>query len=334
MFADRSVLDALWAANAGLRKGDYNLEIAFILMREVGVMALLISLGVYTKKSGMLTPETAVKLAEFLVALVMPTMLLSAFQREKNPALMPGFWAMLVLAAITLTLSAVAATLIFRTKGNSDDYKIARLAAALPNSGFMGIPLVLATVGENSLAYCAAMIGVFQLFMWCWAIPMLNEKMPTLKQILTTPGVIAFIAGITLFLLEIRLPAIILSFINQMSSLNTPLSLLMTGIFLADVRLRDTFCAPIVYKAVFLRNLVIPAVCVFFMYAFRLTAYFGKPFSLSFVILFSCSSAASSLLLPLKAGMDGSRASQMIAASSLFSIVTLPFVAFVAEKVL
>lgn len=312
-----------------------SLEIALILAREVGMMALLMVFGVYARKKEMLTPEVAGKLAEILVSVIMPIMLLNIFQRDKNPALMPGFWMMLVLIVIMFAVSALVATLAFRQKDASIDHKIARLAVALPNCGFMGIPLLLATTGEDSLLYCAAVIGSFQLLLWCWAIPMIDGKKPSLKKILINPGMLSFVAGLTMFMLEIRLPVIVLSFMNQMSSLNTPLSMLMTGAFLADIKLGGAFRAPVVYKAVFMRNLVIPAASIFLLHALGVTRHFGENFSLSFVILIACSSAASTLLVPLRAGKGGDLcASQMIAASSLFSIVTMPFMAFVAEKVL
>lgn len=310
------------------------MEIVLTLMREITMMALLIGLGVYTKKSGILSREVAERLAEFLISVIMPIILINTFQRDKNPALMPGLWMAMILAAFVFVVSAVAVTFAFRKKDDSADYKIARLAAAMPNCGFMGIPLLLATTGEDSLLYCAGLLGVFQMFTWIWGIPMLDGKMPPLKRILVNPGVLAFIAGLAMFLLQIRLPAVVMSFMSQVTSVNTPLSMIMTGIFLADLKLGDAFSSPIVYKAVLLRNLVIPAATVFFMYAIGITTYFGKTFSLSFIIIIACSSAASTLLLPLRIGEDGSRASQMIAASSLSSIVTLPLVALLAEKIL
>lgn len=309
------------------------MKIALILMREVGVMALLIALGIYNKKKGIFTTEMANKLSNFLVSFVMPALLINTLQRERDPATLPAFWTALVFSGIFLALTAFVSALVFRPKDNSEQYKLERLAAVLPNCGFMGIPLLIAACGEGSILYCTAVLGIFQMLTWCWAVPLLEGNRPSIKQIFINPGMLAFAAGLAMFLLEIRLPPVFISFMTQITGLNTPLSLLMIGIFLAGINPREVIFSAPVYKIVFFRNLAVPLAAILAIYALGLTARFGKEFSLSIVILMGCSSAASAMLLPIRAGKDGAYASQMVAASAFLSIITLPFVAFIADMV-
>ncbi len=306
---------------------------AFVLLREVAVMSLLIALGVFSKKRGFFTTEAARQIANFLLVFVMPALLINTFQQDKKPEQMPAFWMALLLATILFGIMPVVATFVFRKTDDTSRHLIARLATVMPNCGFMGIPLLLATTGKESLIYCVGIIGIFQLQVWCWAVPMIEGKKVSLKLALFNPGVISFAIGISLFLLEIRLPQVCLSFIGQIAGLNTPLSMIMIGIFLADVKPLEVLTNPLIYKAVFFRNLAFPLLTVTIIYIFGLHDRFGELFALSIVIIMSCSSAASVLLLPARAGKDSPFASELIAASTLFSILTLPFVGFIAEKI-
>lgn len=309
------------------------MDIVFVLIREVTILAMLICLGMFTKKKGMFTPDTAKRLADFLMSIVIPVLLINTLQREKIPALMPGFWATMIFSSLIFLVSVIGSAFVFRPGKAPERYKAERLAAVLPNCGFMGIPLLLAATGEESLIYCAGLLGPFNIFMWCWAVPLLDGKKPSLKKLLLNPGVLSFLAGLGMFLLGIRLPVLITSFMDYISALNTPLSMLMIGIFLADTDRRGIFSARVLH-VVFWRNLAIPLLSLLIICVFGFASHFGKTFALSFEILIACSTAASALLLPVRIGQDGEYSARIIAASSLASIVTLPFVAYVTQMIL
>jgi predicted permease len=292
------------------------------------MMLLLILLGAYSRKIGMLSEEMAKQASGFLVAFVMPVLLIHTFQRDKIPALMPGFWATLALAAIAFTLLILLATFVFRPGVNR---KTARLAAVMPNAGFMGIPLVRAATGEDSVIYCVAVVGVFQIVMWCWGVPLLEGKKPSLKKLLINPGTLAFLAGLTMFVAGIRLPGLLLSFTAQVTALNTPLSLLAVGVFIAGLDPRSLLGSKLAASVVLLRNLAFPLLVALLLRVLGLHTAFGQTFALDFAILMACPSAIAAMMLPVRAGEDGPFASGIVALSAVVSVMTLPLVTFFAD---
>ena len=304
------------------------MEVTLIVAREAGMMLLLILLGAYTRKTGMFSEENAKQLSNFLVAFVMPVLLIHSFQRDKIPALMPGFWATIILAAIIFIIMIALATFVFKPGKNR---KTARIAAVLPNTGFMGIPLVRAATGEDSVLYCVAVVGVFNLVMWCWAIPLLEGRRQSLRKLLINPGTVAFITGLTLFLAQVRLPGLLFSFTSQLSALNTPLSLLAVGVFIAGLSPRDILGSKLAASAVLLRNLAFPLLAALLLRALGLHEIFGRTFALDFAILMACPSAISAMMLPVRAGEDGPFASGLVAFSAVVSVLSLPLITFFAD---
>jgi predicted permease len=292
------------------------------------MMLLLILLGAYSRRKGILSEAAAKQVSGFLVAFVMPVLLVHTFQRDQIPALMPGFWATIILSAIVFTVMIVLATFVFRPGVNR---KTARLAAVMPNAGFMGIPLVRAATGEDSVLYCVAVVGVFNLAMWCWAVPLLEGKKPNLKKLVINPGVLAFLAGLGMFVAGIRLPGILLSFTAQVTALNTPLSMLMVGVFIAALDARDILKSRLAVSTVLLRNIAFPLLVALLLRVFGLHALFGHTFALDFAILMACPSAIAAMMLPVRAGEDGPFASGLIALSAIVSVITLPLVTFFAN---
>ncbi len=304
------------------------MSIALIVAREVGMMLMITLLGAYTRKKDILTEDHAKRLSDFLITYIVPVLILGTLQREKIPGLMPGFWMTLLLSVTAFTGAALFFTLIFR---RGENRKTARVAAVLPNCAFMGIPLLRAVTGEETLFFCGAMFGAFQLVVWCWAVPMLEGGGFSVKKSLLNRGVIAFAVGLALFLAEIRLPAMIISMLDQLTALNTPLSLIVLGVFLADIKPKGLVSSSLAVRVMLFRNLLFPLLFAFIIRVFNLHVLGGRDFALTFVILFSCPVAVSSMLLPVRAGEDGVFASKIVALSMLASLITLPLMTLAAD---
>jgi predicted permease len=134
-----------------------------------------------------------------------------------------------------------------------------------------------------------------------------------------------------MFVAGIRLPGLLLSFTAQVTALNTPLSLLAVGVFIAELKPRRLLGSKLAAGTVLLRNLAFPLLTALLLRAFGLHELFGLTFALDFVILMACPSAIASMMLSVRAGEDGPFASGLIAMSAVFSVITLPLVTFFAN---
>lgn len=301
-------------------------------------MFLLLAVGVVCKVKGLLTDESARSLSNVLLMVIIPAILIRSLQSERADELLPSMAATVVLAILFHAVSIFVANRAFRDAGDtSTAWRVSKLAIVFSNAGFMGFPLLLATVGEVGLLYGALFIGVFNVTSWIWSVPTLTgSRSLSIKQLLATPAVVGFIVAVALYLLNIRLPVVLYSVSNQLASVNTPLSMIVIGVFLASVNPRDALKDSRIYKVLLLRNILLPLFALFCLWAIRIAHWLpgGRVLAIAFMIMVSCPSAANTILMSARYNCDSAHGAKLVAASTAAAIVTMPLLLLLADLVL
>lgn len=298
---------------------------------------LLIAAGIASKRFGILSEENARSISNLLLTLVMPIMIINVFQTERSQEMIPNLLFCLVLCIAFHLVCIFIATRVFPDTGDGGTrHKVSRVAAVLSNCGFMGFPLLLATVGEVGLLYGAVFMGVFNVFSWAWCAPMLSGEKFSPRHLVRNPGLIGFVIGFALYLCNLRLPAALGAAIGYLADINTPLSMLVIGVFLSSVNLREAVGDPAVYKTVALRNILFPALTLLLLFASRVTVWMpgGKVFAISVMVMVSCSTAASAILMSARYRADSAHGAKLVLASTIVTIITLPLLVALSDYVL
>ena len=83
-----------------------------------------------------------------------------------------------------LLLSMLVSTLVFRRKS-----AIRRFGAAFSNAGFIGIPLVQMTLGEDAVFYVASFVAILNILQWTYGVFIItgDRSQISLKKIITNP---------------------------------------------------------------------------------------------------------------------------------------------------
>ena len=169
----------------------------------------------------------------------------------------------------------------------------------------MGLPLAQAVLGGSGVAYASMFIAVFNLFNWTHGVASLRgENKADLKKALMNPGTAGLAAGLFLFGFSLRLPPILLSPLSYLSDLNTPLAMIVIGVYISRVPLRELFSSRDLYALSAMRLVLIPAACFFLMLPFRV----DPAVPTAVLILSSAPTAAtvfSALTMPLFAALAG-----------------------------
>lgn len=320
------------------------------ITEQVIIMFLMVAVGFLCEKTGIITLEATNVYCRFLLTIVMPATLINAYQQEYLPELMNNFWLAFSLSALFHIISILAASFLIHKKPDApepavDDtpvkepnpYRVERLAVVLSNAGFMGIPLLTATFGKEGVFYGSTYMGIFTVVSWTWGVACINgRKSVHIKKILFNPGVIAFIAGLLLFLLRITLPYQIGRAVQYIANLNTPLSMVFLGVYLSRGRILGIAKKFRVYYVSFCRNLALPLLFVLLIYLSGLTGWIpgSKIAVMSILVCASAPTAVSVMMLPANFGYSSKYASQLTCFTTLLSILTLPFIMTVAEWLL
>lgn len=132
--------------------------------------------------------------------------------------------------------------------------------------------------------------------------------------------------GLLLYCTGWRFPEVITSTINFVADLNTPLAMIITGVFLASVNLGETLRDMRVHFASLLRVVLFPLLMLALIKLTGAANLFPKAEVVAFSILIACAcpSAASTVLMISKMGGDSTHGAKVLAVSTVLSLVTLP----------
>ena len=144
------------------------------------------------------------------------------------------------------------------------------------------------------------------------------------RKVLTHPCIIACEIGIFLMLTQLPLPGMVQSTINSLAGCNTALSMMVVGMILADLKLREMVDVPVmVYSAV--RLILIP---VLVLIPCRLLGLDAMVTGVS-VLLAAMPAGATTSILAAKYNADAGFATKMIIMSTLASVITTPIWSFI-----
>jgi predicted permease len=301
-------------------------------MKQTGIMFLLMSMGIFSRKKGMFSVETSENCSKILSDIVIPATMIYAFQGNSSAGAKSGFWLAFAMAALYHVITLFMANLMIPGKsGASSDLE--RVAAVAGNCAFMGFPLVRAALGEGALIYGTAFIAVFNLFIWAWSALLVGGEKPTLKNILLRPQIISVAIGLILFGFSIKLPDFALTCLKYTADLNTPLAMLVLGAFLAEADIKSALKNFRIYRAVFIKNFLSGSIFMLAMTAMQTGRWIpGAHVPLmTCVIISAAPTAVTAVFVSARYGRDSAYAAQLVAASTLFSLFSIALLVFLAS---
>ena len=204
---------------------------------NVLTLFLLMGVGVVCAKTKLLSDGAVKALANLVLYIATPCVIVKSCIREFDPAMLWGFLTVVAVAAVTHAVLILLAKVVFRDS-DENRRRVFRSATVFSNAGYMAIPLQQAILGDVGVFYCAAYVIVFNVFLWTYGLAeMSGERHLSAKKILLNPGVIGVVVGLLLFVLPIPVPALFADGIGHLAALNTPVPMLIVGYYLAQTNL-------------------------------------------------------------------------------------------------
>lgn len=205
---------------------------------------LMVLLGFVLKKCGMIDKRLQSGLSELLMSAVLPFSVLSSANSEFSPQLAGrlGISAAISIAyyAVALLLALGAARLAFARKPEEVVDRRKGLFVNLSvfaNTGFIGLPLVGALYGSEGMLYGVIYNLAYQLFLFTIGVQLLSgEKKMQWRAVLLDPATLASIAAVVIYVSPFRFPTMLNDTFEQIGNMCVPLSMIIIGCCLADIR--------------------------------------------------------------------------------------------------
>ena len=307
-----------------------------IAARQVGILYIMVLIGVIADKSGVYTEGVAKKCTDLLFYVITPAKILeSFFTLEYSRQALIG---LLIAVGSGLAMHAVAAAgvLPLFNKEEPDKAAVYKYAAVYGNCGYMGLPLVDAVVGSTGVFYCSAVIISFQIFSFTHGVWLMTKDSGKtgsrfeLKKIILNPGVLPVFVGLPVFISGLRLPSLVLSPIESIAGMNSPLAMLIFGTYVANTDFRSMRKHIRILGVSAFKLIALPLIMIG---ALRLLGIGGE-LGATLTVVSATPSANNTILFAAKYDRDTSLASQTVAFLSIVSIVTLPVMIALGNAVL
>ena len=300
----------------------------FVVFEKVVIMVVMIAVGYILTKIGTLSEKGAGEITKILLNVVTPCLIISSFLSAESGSVSP---ISLLLAAALPLLSMVIAVFVsyaFFKKESPERKRVLRFSIVFGNVGFMGMPLVTSILGEQGVIFASFFIVMFNIFCWTYGYTMMSgEKKIKIKSILINPGTIGLVIGLPLYLLNVDLPEVINAPVEYFADLNTPLAMVIVGSNIAKVKFKEFLTDISVYKTAVARLFIAPL--IFFGILWLIKPEYNLFMSTS--IQAATPSAANCVLFAMLFKQDAKLASKSVAASTLFSILTIPLMTLLAQ---
>ena len=282
------------------------MDLALITAKQVFELFILILCGVVIGKIKMVNEEGKGMLSNLLIYFVVPFMIINSYMSGYNAEILKNMGRMLFYSILTICIGmALSIGITFLMK--KEVRGIMRFATTFSNAAYMGFPLIQAMYGSESMSF-----------------------KELLKKIVTCPPIISVAVGLVIFLARIPVADVLKDTFNVVGGMNTPLSMIITGITISQFPLLSILKDKRVYFTVILRMFIIPVICTMVMYLIHARGMVA----VITIILEACPCAAITTLFAIKFGHDQKLAVGAVTLSTLISIITLPCLALLAGEII
>lgn len=284
------------------------------------MMFLLVGIGFFIRKKGIVNTEGRMNMIDLCLYITLPFNVLHSFLRKWDWNLFIACGVILLLSIGFNAISVFFSTILYK-KQEINRQKSLKYGTIISNSGFLGNPMVEGIYGSEGLLYAALFMLPVRIVMWTIGIAVFlkGRKEKLWKNVLTHPCIVAIYVGVIVMVCGIQFPTFVEKTIVGISGCNTPLSMMLIGMMLAEVKPKGLIDKTMVFYTA-IRLLVIPAV------VFAITAFLPIDGMLRgiTVIMAGMPAPITTALLSAKYGGDEKYATGMVFLSTISSLITLP----------
>lgn len=308
------------------------MRLAAILADQVVIMFLLLAVGVILYRIRMITSEGNKQIAGIVLYIVAPLLILDTYCMPYDAAITKN-----MLLGFLLSGGSICAGILFsnllRIRGDKKKLSTERFTVIFVNCGFMGIPLAQAVFGGVGVMYCTTYITMFNLFVWTYGLALMRGKnkgkssfFEKMKPFLT-PTMLCIVVGLFIYFLRIPVPKQVKSAVSYLASMNTPLAMIVSGVYIAESKIFSALRHGRIYFVSFMKCFLFPLVVLLLLLPLPL----NTELKTTILILSACPSGANGMLFASRFGGDQETASHVFALTTVACVAFIPIIVVLFE---
>lgn len=298
---------------------------AILLAKQIAELFLMIFLGYLIVKAGLLKAEDSRVLSIIALYLIGPGAVINSFQIQYSADVQKG----LILAFATGLLIHVIYTVITWIAGKIFHFNgVEKASVMYTNCGNLIIPIVLALFGKDWIIYSSGYTVVYTMFIWSHGrMIVCEEKSISVRKILGNINVIAIAVGLAMFVLHIRLPAMVRESMDSLTVMIGPISMILAGMIIAGMDLKKVFMFKRTYLVTFMKMILYPALALLVIKLTRLELLAAEGNTILLISMLAAAAPTGATITQMAQvyDKDSEYASAIYFITTMLSIVTMPF---------
>lgn len=302
--------------------GGMEIDLGDFYVRLIAV-AIVVVLGFFLGRIKWIDENANKKFINLLLMVFMPAALLSAFPTSYSEESLNMFLSGLAGGIVVIFVLIVASRIIFNKWFYKGEIRFeSQFALIFNNATFLGYPIIAATFGEAGLVPYSGFIIAFNIALFSYGVFLFERKLTwrLVKDTVLNPNIIAVLLGLVLFLLDWRLPTPIMTSVEFVGGAMTPLSLICIGYMLSHARFSRLIRKWQLFVAAIIQLVVGPVLTFWVLTAL----HFPQEVIVVCTLIQALPTATSLGLFAKKYGGNDIESSELVAISTVMSVVTLP----------
>ena len=310
------------------------MQLSLLLAKQIAVMFLMMFCGFLIVRVGLVKSADSKVLAKVTMYVVIPCMIIDAFQIECTPELLRDFLFML-LASAAAHIVFIGAGLILKRPLKLK--RIEQLSLAYPNSGNLIMPLVSSVFGPEMVFFACPYTCLQTILVWTHGLTVVKggKGKLDLKKIFLNVNVICTLLGLILFIFNLKLPGMLGEACDKLGGIIGPISMLLTGMLIGGADLKKVFSNRHCYILSVLRLIVLPVILIFVLKITRLPYLASSP-SVMMITLLAASAPSATTITNLAQVYDSDPeiAATVNIITMVCCIITMPLINMLYQIVL
>jgi predicted permease len=326
----------------------------WLVLEVIIQLFLIILLGLFLRKGGLLNKNATEKLSRFVVEIAFPALVFTSVLRTVDRQSLARDWHLPLLGMAVLLLGMGIGYILARPLLSRESRGSAAFAIGVPNWLFIPLPIAIALYGaQGERIVLLINVGALLAF-WSagvWIVRGGKPDLASLRRLALNSGLLATLLGIAAAVAfpwmrsleetdltavgpELALPSIVIQAIALVGGTTVPLAMITTGALLAGSGTRSALDRKVIGVAA-VRLVVVPAVAVLLLWlAQAVGVRLDQAASLMLVIVAAMPVAVTCSVVTEKYEGDVSLVSGAIFLSTSASIVTVPLVVWLMRDLL
>lgn len=294
------------------------------IINQIAVLFLVLFVGYFARKFKLIDEHASKKIATLIVKVMAPMLVLGSMMKDTSLQFSEIIKIFLVAVGVYLFLFIMTILVPRLLRVDKNNIGIYKFMIMFSNVGFMGYPVIKAIYGNEGVFYASIFNLPFNILIYTLGIYFVSlnnkENVAFEAKEMINPAVIAVFVGLFFFITGYKVPIFLSDTVDMLGGLTTPLSMLVIGSSLANIKFKNIFTNSRLYINCVLKLLVIPFIIFTFLSALNFKGMMlGVP-----VVISGMPVAANAVILCKEYGGNDILASEGVFISVMLSIITIP----------